>query len=648
MQRTWLFVPAVLSVALLAQAPPAPRRNIVIFVADGLRHGSVNERDMPTLSALRAEGVDFQNSYAVYPTFTMANASAIATGHRLGDTGVFSNSIWTRFRAFDTGTFGVAQPTTPVPSLENDQVLGDVDRHYGGNVLAEKTLLAMAREHGYNTGAIGKLGPATLQDVASISPEGASFPKSPATIIVDDATGGATGIPLPLPVLMKMQQAGLAPQPPPRAVPNVAQQQWLADAATRVVLPMFERDLTQAAKPFALVFWSRDPDGAQHGENDSPGRVSPGINGPTPLLGLQNADRNLKQILDWLKARPAIDANTDVLVTSDHGFATISRKEIDASGRTTTSPAATRAYVAANGRVDTEKGTLPAGFLAIDLAAGLHLNLFDPDRRAGDGEAPPFHKVRLESGPGHDDQWEHPAMGSGLLGTVVDHPDGSDARAIVAANGGSDLIYVPDGNADTVRAIVQQLLTYDYVSSIFVDDRFPGIPGTLPLSAIGLVGSTPLPRPAIVVGFKVFYVNPDDIQTAVQITDTPLLEGQGHHGGFGRDTTFNTMAARGPDFRRGFADPAPVSNADIAETLAHVLGFDLAPTGTLRGRVMREALAGGAAAPAADLKYLASPVANGLRTALYYRELDGERYGETACRVPDDRQDPASAAACRR
>ena len=597
MRRIWLLIPAMLSVALLAQAPAAPRRNIVIFVADGLRHGSVNERDMPTLSALRAEGVDFQNSYSVYPSFTMANASAIATGHRLGDTGVFSNSIWTRYRAFDTGTFGIAQPTTPVPSLESDQALGDMDRHYGGNFLAEKTLLAMARQHGYNTAAIGKLGPAALQDVTVISPEGASFPASPATIIFDDATGGAAGVPLPPPVAIELQQAGLAPQPPPRAVPNVAQQQWLADAATRVVLPMFETDLTQAAKPFALVFWSRDPDRAQPGEHDRPGRPSPGRNGPTPLLGLQNADRNLKQILDWLKARPAIDANTDVFVTSDHGICqrSAARKSTRPGEQGRGALSATRAqYVGATGRVDTEKGTLPAGFLAIDLAAGLHLNLFDPDRRAADGEASPFHKVRLEE----QDEWEHPA-GSGLLGTVVSHPDGSDAPAIVAANGGSDLIYVPDGSADTVQMIVQQLLTYDYVSGIFVDDRFPGIPGTLPLSAIGLVGSTSLPRPSIVVGFKVFYLNPDDIQTAVQITDTPLLEGQGHHGGFGRDTTFNTMAARGPDFKRGFADPAPVSNADIAETLARVLGFDLAPAGTLRGRVIREALAGAAAAPAA-------------------------------------------------
>ena len=33
------------------------------------------------------------------------------------------------------------------------------------------------------------------------------------------------------------------------------------------------------------------------------------------------------------------------------------------------------------------------------------------------------------------------------------------------------------------------------------------------------------------------------------------------------------MAAIGPDFKTGFADPAPVSNADIAPTLAHILGL---------------------------------------------------------------------------
>ena len=49
-------------------------RNVIIFVADGLRNGSVNQAEAPTLSALRELGVNFQNSHAVFPTFTTPNA----------------------------------------------------------------------------------------------------------------------------------------------------------------------------------------------------------------------------------------------------------------------------------------------------------------------------------------------------------------------------------------------------------------------------------------------------------------------------------------------------------------------------------------------------------------------------------------------
>jgi len=45
-------------------------------------------------------------------------------------------------------------------------------------------------------------------------------------------------------------------------VANTAQQAYFADVASKIVLPMFK----ERAKPFVLVFWSRDPDGqpAQH------------------------------------------------------------------------------------------------------------------------------------------------------------------------------------------------------------------------------------------------------------------------------------------------------------------------------------------------------------------------------------------------
>ena len=97
------------------------------------------------------------------------------------------------------------------------------------------------------------------------------------------------------------------------------------------------------------------------------------------------------------------------------------------------------------------------------------MGLFDPDGRTSSGR-PFYHRVQLTADP-----WQHPVSGNGLIGTDVQKADGSDATAIVAANEGSDLIYVPDGNADTVRRIAGLLLGYDYVegsSPMIVTGRF--------------------------------------------------------------------------------------------------------------------------------------------------------------------------------
>jgi Type I phosphodiesterase / nucleotide pyrophosphatase len=108
-------------------------RNILIFLADGLRHGSVNPSDTPTLWRIRQQGVHFENSHSLFPTFTTANASAIATGHYLDDTGDFSNAIWTRYSLFTRGNFARVDGHTVTPFLEEDQVLGDLNDRYGGS-----------------------------------------------------------------------------------------------------------------------------------------------------------------------------------------------------------------------------------------------------------------------------------------------------------------------------------------------------------------------------------------------------------------------------------------------------------------------------------------------------------------------------------
>jgi hypothetical protein len=216
---------------------------------------------------------------------------------------------------------------------------------------------------------------------------------------------------------------------------------------------------------------------------------------------------------------------------------------------------------------------------------------------------------------------------------------------IVVSNGGSDLIYVPSHSTAVVHETIAALVGLDYVGGVFADDAYcaaaTDCPGALPLSAIGLVGSSKVPRPAIVVSYKVFYSKPGDLQSAKQISDTTLQEGQGMHGGFGRDQTLNNMAAMGPDFKSGFVDEAPVGNIDIVPTLAHILGIEMPAAGTVKGRVAAEALADGAkvgvgAAAGAPKTMLSAPTTNGARTLLEYQESSGTRYYDKACMVHGD------------
>ncbi len=109
------------------------------------------------------------------------------------------------------------------------------------------------------------------------------------------------------------------------------------------------------------------------------------------------------------------------------------------------------------------------------------------------------------------------------------------------------------------------------------------------------MGAARTPQPAIFVNFRTFAGNcADKLQCTVGVSDTPLPTGQGNHGSFSRAETRNFMAAIGPDFKTGFADPAPISNADIAPDPGHDRGIELPPKGKLKGRVIGEALAGGA------------------------------------------------------
>jgi len=614
--------------------------NIVIFVFDGLRAGSVNAVDAPTMFWLRNHGVSFANSHSLFPTFTTANASAIATGHYLGDTGDYSNQIYIGHPVFLDGNFG-RPPGSYAPYVENNRVLGDLDAQFKGNYLNEESLLAAARRHGFSTAAVGKMGPAAIQDVSQLNPVNGGF-AIPRTIIIDDGTGTPDGVPLAPEVSSALVNAGLPTTTPVRVQPtgnnttpgtkdpNIVQQAYFADATTKVILPMF----IKSGKPFALLYWSRDPDGTQHFQGDSLNKLIPGINGPTSKAALRNADNNLKQILDYINSDPQLAANTDIFLTADHGFATISKYDVDSAGHGTTSYAAKWIYKDAQGRQEVNTGFLPVGFVSIDIAHELGLPLFDPDSQIdGPNGAKMFEPVDPSIAQQLPQVRQHPIAGNGLIGGTGRIANETDAKVVVAANGGSDLIYLPGHDPDLVKKIVAFLTEQDYVGGLFVNDEYKNMPGALPSSSIRLIGASLTPTPTIAVTFKTFSTDPKQPDmSGVQITDYVLQHGQGMHGSFGRANTFQFMAAIGPDFKKQFVDQTPVSNADIAPTLAQILGFDVASKGELKGRVLREALAGGPPSVLFQRRIaISESAANGKKTILMYQQLAKQVYFDQAC-----------------
>ncbi len=595
-----LWAGAFISFAGPAMADALPH-NVILFVPDGLRAGIVNRGTAPAMAGLRDEGVYFQNSHSLFPTVTTANASAFATGHQLGDTGDFGNTIYVGFPV-------KAASNSLTPFLESNEVLEELDgnERYAGNFLDEVSILAAAQKKGYATAAIGKLGPVAIQNLTAMENSG--------MLILDDSTGPRGIVTLPKEWQDAIADAKLKPEAPGRGdnaksgdsktpgtwIPNFVQQQFFLEITLKVVLPRFKK-ANQEKRPFVLVYWSRDPDGTQHNQGDSLDALVPGINGPTSLSAIRAADSALAALRQGLRAL-GLDGTTDIVVAADHGFSTISKTS-------KTSPAAKVSYA------DVIAHELPPGFVAMDLADALsrddaRLKLFDPASKK---------PVDWKS--------DYLKGASGLIGSDPAAPD-----VVVAANGGSDLIYLPKDNAkDLAPKVVQALLAQDYVSGLFVDDALGKLPGTLPLSAIGLKGKALTPRPAVVVNLRSFSTGcKQAVLCAAEVADTTLQQGQGMHGSLSRADTWNFMAATGPDFRKHYVDKMPASNADIGMTLARLLHLDITAKGDSIGRVLSESLVGGKPGKVISRTLTSSRGANGLRTVLEQQLVGSTVYCDAA------------------
>ena len=147
------------------------------------------------------------------------------------------------------------------PFLESDPVLGDIDEHFGGNFLNEESFLSLARTAGFNTAAVGKVGPVLIQDVTQGNP---TKDRCPCRRLSSSTTrpAGRRGIPLDPAIQERMINAGVSLTAPDRTngapttsqlsngnsgsntlpgtlAPNSVQQQYFADVTTKAILPAF-------------------------------------------------------------------------------------------------------------------------------------------------------------------------------------------------------------------------------------------------------------------------------------------------------------------------------------------------------------------------------------------------------------------------
>jgi arylsulfatase A-like enzyme len=527
-------------------AATAPRARVIVFVWDGLRPDTITRAETPNLYALREAGVEFADHHSTYPTFTMVNAASLATGSRPGHHGFFGNNV------FAPGPDGAATDGKPVHFsrdivfTEDLGVLRSLDRNLGGKLFLAPTLFAAAQAKGLATAAVGKSGPAALQDLAG---RGALVDE--AAILPDDLAREVTASSdARWPLLknatdpVKTLGDGVTPDPAAPASRHARANASLMRAYLDHVLPRHP-DLT--------VIWLRDPDSTEH------------VYGPgTPAFhdAMARQDALLGELTARL-ARDGLAASTDIVVMSDHGHSTISAPP--ARG---TPPASEAPF--GPGEVRLAALLTAAGIPAYDSLGCILSPVLSPEPVQQDAARCP--------GP-----FSTPALKL---------PDPLSAgAAVVAANGGSDYVYVPGGDRAAVARLVTALQARSEVAAIFVAAAHGDLPGTLPLARLGLEDAAGR-RPDLVVAYAGDETARVRSLAGVEYAGATPSRYRGMHGAFSPSDVHATLVAAGPHFRARFRDPLPTGNVDVAPTVALLLGVDLPGA---EGRPVLEALAPGGA-----------------------------------------------------
>lgn len=548
--RSFFGLPSLLAVLIGVGCSHAPSRSdatrperarVIVFVWDGLRPEAITRTDTPNLYALRQEGTEFPDHHSVYPTFTMVNAAALATGNFPASTAYYGNYI---FQPGPDGkdTAGKAVHfDREVVFTEDFGVLRSLDANLGGRLLSRPTLFEAAQRAGLKTATVGKAGPAFLQDLhlgGVVIDEQVVLPDT----LTEELRAALPSLRWPLgPEKLLTLADGVTPDPTARSSRH-------AKANAAMIDVYLDHVLVKA--PDLTVLWLRDPDSTSHVY---------GLGSPAYRDALVRQDALLGKLLERLRAN-GMRESVDLVVMSDHGHTSVGNP--------------LRSAPAAGGEPEAGEIRLAhlltqAGFEAFDGTGCLYSPVLSPyPTQESHGECPGLARYSTPS-------YLLPAQ----LGPRA---------VIIAVNGGSDYLYLPSKDPKLVLELARFLQGRPEVASLFVAARYGSVPGTLPLSEI--FAEDALGRhPDVVIGYGFDETAAVRCVSGVEFAGMTRSRYRGMHGTLGPNDLRAVLIAQGPHFHARFRDPLPTGNADIAPTVAALLGLDLPGTD---GRPLLEAIEG--------------------------------------------------------
>ena len=590
-RRASLAIPLVLAAAGLGLSgcaikpvgPSTPTRTIV-FVWDGLRPDSVSKTETPNLWTLREAGVWFDDHHSTYPTFTMMNASAFATGSFPATTGFYGNTLWQPGPTGKNVSGDAVDFNQPV-FTEDWSVLDALNAYYNNQLYLVGTLFQAAQAKGLVTATVGKSGASYIQDYKRggyILDEGLAAPAS----LANELKAAGFGLPKNTPNGHPAGAVVLAPgNGDPTGQTPTAVVTWpnglmngdptntsgaKATAANDYMMKAYLGFILPNKKPDLSLIWFRDPDTTEHAYGPGSGNYH---------QALRAQDQRLGELLARLKEL-GLDKTTNVIVATDHAHNNVSGP-----------PALFPLRAIRAGQVGAPD---PAGYSTsgdvrtaeLIARAGLGVQPYDGAGCRSSAMA----GLKTDGTPVYPLLQDSDGSVCGKAGTPYQTrsftvPATLPANAVViAANGGSEYLYVPSHDAAIVSRLVRFLQTRGEYGAIFVASRYGAMAGTMPMSDIKVEG-TANRNPDIVVSF--------DFDPTVVIAGMPGIEfesfsgNRGMHGSFSPVDVHNTLIVSGPSFRAGSNSSIPSGNVDLAPTVAHVLGANMP---NADGRVLYEAL----------------------------------------------------------